>query len=507
MALFSLSDTPKSVFDYQNTMAQTAQTQSVADYNRAKLAAGQPALDAEATKANTQGQILQNQGTQQKFDDETEARKNAMLLAQVRYGVGSYLNQQNPQRLPAPQGVMTEGGAQRYLGQTPALGARYNPYSEENIQNFVDAALQKGVSPEVVKKEEDNLRAIAAKKAKELVDLQKDVATRNKTQEEARAEKRKNDAEAAHSALSQIRANPQDPESMNALGRATTEFFPGRVFKTQKDQVAALEELAKGSKTYQDQNELKDVPGLPGVKSNTRGEFYNANGSRMSDEEVKRRDLVGRNAGAARTNVTLAQESAFAKGVGEEDSKLATAAANKARVSQEAFGKYKDIHDAVSANPNGYYGPLAPFKALGTRLFPNDKKAAEETAALIAKNTLENASSNLELITAQANRGQGSFSDSERAIMRRAAAGDTNFTGPEWIAFSRASMKAEQLKQGSANKLIDEVQSRNQKTNIQSFKVQPMTSGIPEVDKAATPAQAAGAVPQTRVDTKAKYGF
>ncbi|MFL6601836.1 MAG: hypothetical protein ACJ8R9_10940 [Steroidobacteraceae bacterium] len=286
---------------------------------------------------------------------------------------------------------------------------------------------------------------------------------------------------------------------------------------TKTTDLSTLETRAKRSDTYKDllasqkgeqenaQGKMNDSEIPPGWR-NVGGAWIKPNGERASGAEIESAigadqafKLAKSRAGA--TNVTVGQENAFAKGVGEGDAKNLESINNDLNISKDAFRNYKQINDIVTKNPNIIAGPGGGIKTLIKRVTgSSDDKSTD----LFARDMVKQAQANLDLSQARANKGQGSLSDSERALMQRAASGDTNFTGPELQVFAKAMMKTEQIKQKNLNSHIDSIQKRNPKTDVTSYK-QDLSSDS-TVDSASSPAEAAGVVPTQNIAAKyAKY--
>lgn len=146
-------------------------------------------------------------------------------------------------------------------------------------------------------------------------------------------------------------------------------------------------------------------------------------------------------AGAARTNVNVNTDktltSTMAKGLGEQlDSSLAGANAAVNTISTA-----NQIRDLVSTG-NIVTGPGADYRIgimrLGDMLGVGGKDTQEKLANTSA---LVQSLAKTELDAAAGMKGQGQITDAERAILRRAAAGELNMSPAELITLSNAMDK------------------------------------------------------------------
>lgn len=166
----------------------------------------------------------------------------------------------------------------------------------------------------------------------------------------------------------------------------------------------------------------------------------------VPNTEYQKFEIGKAGAGAARTNVAVNTEKSLLTTVAEGLGKQLDSGLSEAKSARGVIGTAARIKELASSG-NVITGPLADPRVFWDRMSSTLGVAGRDTNERLSNTAaLVQTLAKTELEAAQSNKGQGQWTEAERVILKRAAAGDINMTPPELVTLSGAMDKGARMR-------------------------------------------------------------
>lgn len=236
---------------------------------------------------------------------------------------------------------------------------------------------------------------------------------------------------------------------------------------------------------------------------------YDSDGNIVGQSAVTAADQAQRKSSATQVNVDTKGQGKLFEQLGKDDAERVGQYQAQAQAARGVYDRMGEIRILVTG-PDGKprtdlpLGTGQGLDMLAQRL--GIKK--EDVPARITAEAVKMNSAEAELVAAGRMKGQGSITDPERAMLRRAAAGDVaNFTAGDWFLYTTAQQKLQAAQIEAANSKVDNVIKRNPDAaeKLESFRTEVPTSHLPKPAQGSKPSSASGNGSTPIVNSQAAY--
>ena len=241
---------------------------------------------------------------------------------------------------------------------------------------------------------------------------------------------------------SPVSAAPQGAPQLSAQQLALISTLP------RKEAAAKLVDLLQPPKPETDPEKVRTLRllGLPVTIENLR----QLDKPEASPAEVRILEATGtpvtlqnvmnlRRSGATQVDVRMPGNQQFLGGVGTNIAETLGGLTSQARAATDTLSTIERIRPALGS---AVTGPAAEYRTTMLRIGQQlGVSGTNESERLTNTRTLVQGLAQLELDAAAGMRGQGALTEGERAILRRAAAGDQTLSAPELVAAMDAAEK------------------------------------------------------------------
>ena len=224
----------------------------------------------------------------------------------------------------------------------------------------------------------------------------------------------------------------------------------------------------------------KDLGVSTGVDKDGRVMIRDSEGNTMTSAQFREMQQQGKvkvaSAGAPRTVVSTGQVGdvgALKSAIGKNDAASLAATESANSTARGIINQMTEIQSLVVDPRTGRprtdlpLGPGQGLNMLAQRLGLSEEKISERVVA----EAVRMRSAEAELVAAGRMKGQGQITESERAILRRASAGDiANFTPADWAGYTSAQIKLQRATIENNNARIDRIQKRNPSVDLSTYR-------------------------------------
>lgn len=413
------------------------------------------------------------------------------------------------QPVPAPAPIAAPAAPQAVVDEvrsTPVVNGRINPLSDAVVDARIKAwqtLAEQGKVPMSIASEQINtIQAGRNAQLKANLDLRKQVQEIQASDLSAAEKKlqiaatiRENEDNKAYDIYKILQQDPAaarqyakdygygdfDPTNPKDLQRLQLAAVRSNAYRTEQTEARAAEKHAA-------EQALGSTTGLPAGYSrrveNGQVVTRDTSGNVVSQQGVDAAEQALRKASATQVNVDTKGQGKLFEKLGEGDAERVGQYQASAQAARGIYDRMGEIRTLVTDPKTGQprtdlpLGTAQGLSVLAQRL----GLKPEEVGPRMAAEAVKMNSAEAELVAGGRMKGQGAITDSERATLRKAAAGDVaNFTAADWVEYTKAQQKLQAATIAAANDKVDNVIRRNPEASekLSTFRTEVPTAHLP----------------------------